>query len=142
MRHAQEPRAARARAGVALVSEFLLAHAADHLTLEELAAVAGLSRYHVIRAFRARYGVTPFAYQRGLRVQRACEVLARGGTVAAAVAAGAFADQSHLGRMFLGIVGVTPGQYRARAGAEPGIEAEAHRNRTCRAAARAEHHRL
>lgn len=54
--------------------------AQDELSLAELGDVAGLSRYHLIRMFSQRYGLTPFAYQRTLRVRRAREQLVRGST--------------------------------------------------------------
>src|SRR5215472_6902729 len=40
-----------------------------------LAAQAGYSRYHFIRAFRAAYGATPGDYLSRRRVERACELL-------------------------------------------------------------------
>lgn len=94
------------------VRSYLVAHVEDEVTLDELAVVAGLSRYHMIRAFRESFHVTPFAYLRRLRIERSREVLARGGDLGEAVAAGKFADQSHLGRMFRAHYGVSPGRYR------------------------------
>lgn len=92
--------------------ELLLDRLAETVSLQELADAAGVSRYHLIRLFTARYGFTPLAYQRNERVRRAREVLAHGGAISAAVAAGGFADQSHLGRAFVAVMGVTPGRYR------------------------------
>jgi AraC-like DNA-binding protein len=82
------------------------------LTLDELAAAAGLSRYYFLRAFRRAVGVTPHAYLTGRRIAAAKAFLA--GTVPlseVAVACG-FYDQSHFTRSFKGCTGVTPGQYR------------------------------
>lgn len=98
-------------AGITRVRDFLHAHLADEVTLDQLARIAGLSRYHVIRSFRRRFGTTPFAYQRTLRLHRAREVLAHGGAIRDAVAAGRYADPSHLGRAFFSCYGVTPGRY-------------------------------
>jgi AraC-like DNA-binding protein len=105
-------RVVRTTAGIMRARELLNDRAGDELSLAELANVAGVSRYHLIRLFHKQYGLTPFAYQRNLRVQRAREHLARGGSIASAAAAAGFADQSHLGRSFLSVMGVTPGQYR------------------------------
>jgi AraC-like DNA-binding protein len=86
------------------------------VSLVELAGVAGLSRFELIRRFGAQNGLTPHAYQRDLRVDRA-RALLRDGVPAAAVAATCgFADQPHLSRVFKRLVGVTPGAY-ARAAA-------------------------
>lgn len=66
----------------------------------------------MIRLFRVRYGVTPFGYQRNLRVERACNALRRGESLAEIATNLGFADQSHLGRAFRKVMGATPGQYR------------------------------
>jgi AraC-like DNA-binding protein len=84
----------------------------ENIRLDELARVAELSPFHLIRLFRARYGVTPFAYQRNLRVERARDALRSGGSLAEIAANLGFADQSHLGRAFRKVMGATPGQYR------------------------------
>jgi AraC-like DNA-binding protein len=85
----------------------------ENVTLDELAEAAGLSRFHLIRVFRRRFGVTPFAYQRSQRIERARAVLRTGRSIADVAAAAGFADQSHLGRSFRAVMGATPGQYRA-----------------------------
>jgi AraC-like DNA-binding protein len=87
---------------------------AEPVRLEELAAVAGLSRFELARTFRAQVGLPPHAFQLDLRVARARELLAAGEPPVAVAAACGFADQSHLHRVFKRAVGVTPGRYAAR----------------------------
>lgn len=48
---------------------------AEPLGLADLAAAAGYSRYHLVRAFRAAYGETPGKYLSRRRVERAQELL-------------------------------------------------------------------
>ena len=48
---------------------------ADPIDIPALAAGAGYSREHFIRAFRAAYGETPGRYRTRRRVERACELL-------------------------------------------------------------------
>lgn len=48
---------------------------AEPLDLDDLAAAAGYSRYHLVRAFRAAYGETPGRYLTRRRVERAQELL-------------------------------------------------------------------
>lgn len=48
---------------------------ADPIGIPALAAGAGYSREHFIRAFRAAYGETPGRYRTRRRVERACELL-------------------------------------------------------------------
>lgn len=83
----------------------------QRVTLAELATVAGLSRFELIRRFREQNGLTPHAYQTNLRVEEARRLLTAG-TPPAEVAAGCgFADQPHLTRVFKRGVGVTPARY-------------------------------
>jgi AraC-like DNA-binding protein len=81
------------------------------VSLTELAGVAGLSRFELIRRFRAQNGLTPHAYQRDLRIDRARAMMGDGEPLAAVAAACGFADQPHLSRVFKRSVGVTPGAY-------------------------------
>lgn len=82
-------------------------------SLEQLARQAGLSRYQLIRAFRAATGMTPHAYQLNLCVNRARAGLLAGEELADMACRLGFADQSHLQRVFKEHAGVTPGLYRA-----------------------------
>jgi AraC-like DNA-binding protein len=82
------------------------------VSLTELAANAGLSRFHLLRVFRAEVGLTPHVYINHLRVQEAKRMLACGHSIAEAALLCGFADQSHLTRRFKQILGFTPGQYQ------------------------------
>lgn len=101
-----------ADARVAKVRELLDDRTAENVGLDELAAAAGVSRFHLIRVFQRRYGLTPFAYQRNRRIEKARAVLRTGKSIADAAAAAGFSDQSHLGRSFRAVMGSTPGEYR------------------------------
>ena len=97
---------------VGRVRDYLHAHAADTLTLRELADVACLSEYHLSTLFARRYGVALHQYQIQLRLDRAKVLLLAGqpaGTVARQVG---FFDGSHLVRHFKRVVGLTPSRYR------------------------------
>jgi len=86
----------------------------DHpVTIAELAAFAGLSRFQLLRAFKRETGTTPHAYLVQKRVCIARQLLAAGEMPAQAAIAAGFSDQSHMTRAFLRYVGVTPGRYRA-----------------------------
>jgi AraC-like DNA-binding protein len=87
------------------------ASAAD-LTADDLAAVAGCSRYAAYRAFNRAYGLAPSDYQRQLRLRAARRLLSGGVPPAVAAAEAGFADQAHLTRWFRRYYGVTPGAYR------------------------------
>ena len=81
------------------------------VSLAELSAVAGLSRFELVRRFHAQSGVTPHAFQTDLRVQEARRLLAAGSRPAEVAAVCGFADQPHLTRVFKRAVGVSPGRY-------------------------------
>jgi AraC-like DNA-binding protein len=85
------------------------------VSLAELAGVAGLSRFELLRRFAQQNGLTPHAFQRDLRIERARDMLDDGMPAAAVAAACGFADQPHFSRVFKRLVGVPPGAY-ARAG--------------------------
>jgi AraC-like DNA-binding protein len=81
------------------------------VTLAELAAVAGLSRFELVRRFREQSGVTPHAYHINLRLEEARRRLTAGQAPATVAADCGFADQPHLSRVFKRAVGVSPGRY-------------------------------
>ncbi|HEX3777293.1 MAG TPA: AraC family transcriptional regulator [Polyangiaceae bacterium] len=87
-----------------------LEHEGFQVDLDTLAAAAGLSKFHALRAFKRRYGLTPHAYQMCVRVRRVAHLLLAGTAPAEAAAACGFADQSHMNRHFKRILGVTPKQ--------------------------------
>jgi AraC-like DNA-binding protein len=98
------------------VARLVMTRLADELTcppgLAEMAAAAGLSRYQLVRSFRAEVGMPPYAWLAQHRVARARLLLDRGHLPAEAALLTGFADQAHLTRWFRRVVGVTPGAYR------------------------------
>lgn len=82
------------------------------VSLEALAAVAGMSRYRLIRAFRAATGMTPHAWWLNDRINQGRGLLRAGRAIAEVAHGLGFADQSHFQRMFKAHAGVTPGGYR------------------------------
>lgn len=101
------------RAGrYAPVIDYLQANLAQRVTLEELAAVAGLSPFHFLRSFRAQYDVTPQQLLMALRLGAAKRRLAAGDAPAVVAADTGLADQAHLTRAFVRRYGVTPARYQ------------------------------
>jgi len=105
----------RERGPVRQAQDYLDACYADNVDLATLADVAGVSRFHLIRAFRKQTGLTPHAWLTDRRVKAARAMLAGGRSPGEAAAACGFADQSHLTRAFKARVGITPGRFRAAA---------------------------
>lgn len=99
-----------------LVREHVQGHLTGTLTLDELAAAAGLSTFHFARRFRASTGTTPHEFVLRHRVDRARRLLERTGIPLPEVAATCgFADQSHMNRVLRRRLGATPGEVRRRA---------------------------
>ncbi|HEX2892137.1 AraC family transcriptional regulator [Vineibacter terrae] len=89
----------------------------EHWSLDALAALAGMSRFALCRAFRRAYGVPPYTYLLACRLARARQDLAAGVPAAEAALAAGFVDQSHLTRNLKRRFGMAPGRFaRAAAG--------------------------
>jgi AraC-like DNA-binding protein len=86
---------------------------AANLDLSRLAAVAGVTRFQVIRDFKHTAAMTPGQYLRDRRIHAALELLKTDMPLAGIAAELGFADQSHLTRLFKTMKGVSPGAYRA-----------------------------
>jgi AraC family transcriptional regulator len=101
------------RAWLEPVRERLHVQLGQRVSLDELAASAGVHPGYLARSFRERYGVSVGEYVRRLRLDWATAQLAATDTPLAVLAAEAgFADQSHFTRAFKGYAGLTPGKYR------------------------------
>src|SRR6266446_4595431 len=57
---------------------FIESHLAAELTLDEIAGVAGISRFHMVRAFAAATGLSVMRYVRARRLSEAARSLAAG----------------------------------------------------------------
>jgi len=96
------------------VLDHVAAHYAAAVSLDALAAVAGLSPSHFSRVFRQTIGRSPMQFVAAYRVEQAKRRLADPQTSLSEVAlACGFADQAHFTRTFKQAEGLTPGAYRA-----------------------------
>jgi AraC-like DNA-binding protein len=64
-----------------IARDVLRARYSEPLLLRELAASAGLSEFHFLRAYRAAFGETPHQHFTRLRLEHAKRALARGAAV-------------------------------------------------------------
>ena len=93
--------------------EFMNAHLATDLTLEDVARQVGVSPRHFARAFRQSVGLPPHQWLLRRRIDRARQLLASGDSPLAEVAVRCgFAGQSHFTSTFRRATGITPGRYR------------------------------
>ena len=85
------------------------------LSLSELAAVAGLSHYHLQRLFKAIVGVTPKAYAIAQRQQRVRDGLQHGTSVTQTIYDAGFGTSSQFYAGASEMLGMAPSQYKAGA---------------------------
>ncbi len=107
--HALKPRP------LARVLDYVETHLTEEIRLEALAAIAGMSKSHFIRAFRAATTRTPYAYVIGQRLARATQALrSSDDSVARVGAAAGFTSASCFSNVFRRHFGLSPAEYRRR----------------------------
>ena len=95
------------------VLAYVDARLASPISLDDLASVAGVSRFHFHRQFRKSVGVTPRAYVMRARIERAKGLLTESDlTVGEVSGAVGFADQSHFSNIFRRFTAMTPRGFR------------------------------
>lgn len=93
---------------------YIQSHFAEPCTLEALAGLAGLSRYHFIRSFRNATGQSPIQYLISMRVRAAADWLLTTSAPIAQVALDVgFNDISHFYACFRSAFHCTPRQWRS-----------------------------
>jgi AraC family transcriptional regulator len=95
---------------------FVESHLARELTLDEIAGVAGISRFHMVRAFAAATGMSVMRYVRARRLSEAARALAAGAPDILTLALDAdYGSHEAFTRAFRDHFGVTPETVRASA---------------------------
>jgi AraC family transcriptional regulator len=96
------------------VRELLHSEFRSRLRLETLAEFAGVHEVHLARSFKRKYGCSPMYYIRRLRFAWARNELTTSDRPIAEIAIEAgFTDQSHFGRHFRRLTGMSPAAYRS-----------------------------
>ncbi|WP_070964406.1 AraC family transcriptional regulator [Vibrio sonorensis] len=94
--------------------QYLHDHWQENISLDELEPITGVSKFQLIRSFKACYGFTPHQYLILLKIQRARYMLQQGESCVDTSLSCGFFDQSHFSRNFKKVYGVTPGNYIPR----------------------------
>jgi len=96
-------------------------HYQSPLDLDQLASVAGVSKFHFARSFEATYGETPIRYLTRRRIERAQDLLrAANLTVTEVCMLVGFASLGSFSSRFTQLVGESPTAYRDRWAARGG----------------------
>jgi len=118
LRHGGLPAAQTTRrdGGVILaLRDYLEAHYAEAVSLEQLGQQLQRHPRHLIEAFRRVYGVPPHTYLLQRRVREAKRRLLAGEAVVAVALDLGFYDQAHFSTTFKRFTGVSPGLFRRSA---------------------------
>lgn len=95
--------------------EYIEEHLDQDISLEEMAASAGVSKTEVLRCFHKTLQTTPYSYVMEVRLSKASELLAETGLPVGEIASRTgFNQQSYFGKRFKEKMGVTPLEYRRK----------------------------
>lgn len=103
------------RLDIAAIVTFVEENLNTNLGLVDVARIVGCSPDHFARQFKQTFGLSPYQYILGRRIERAKSLLGdpRRSIVDVALACG-FSSQAHLSALFKRSTGMSPGLYRRR----------------------------
>jgi len=92
--------------------DYILESLEHNISIDDIANVANMSKFHFIRQFRLQFGITPHQYVLSCRVNLARRIIESGKSLNQAAFAAGFADDSHLNRHFKRVYGLTPRRFQ------------------------------
>lgn len=96
-----------------LIKRYLDSNFADPITLDQLAALAHMSKYYLVHAFTRHTGLSPISYLNAKRLETSRELLSTTDYSIAQIASlVGFSSQSYFAQVFKKEAGMTPAQYR------------------------------
>lgn len=93
------------------VSAYIDGHLPEKITVDDLAEVAHMSKYHFLRKFKDLTGVTVHSFLINKRLISACKALKEGKSVTESYIESGFSDYTSFLRNFRDTFGVSPGKY-------------------------------
>ncbi|MDD5698144.1 MAG: AraC family transcriptional regulator [Victivallaceae bacterium] len=106
------------RESLASAYEYINEHPNRELDLSFLAGQAGMSRFHLVRSFKAKYGEPPIRYLRKLRIEKAKNLLLQEPAdrkIYEIAATAGFNDPLYFSRIFKQCTGMSPEKFRTYA---------------------------
>ena len=97
------------------VQRILIERFSERITLDDLAADTGFSKFYLERNFNERFGLPIHQALKRVRLARAMDLLRQGERPSAVARAVGFADQPHLSRVFREEFGISPRTFAAGA---------------------------
>ena len=95
-----------------LARDLLCERYAEPLRLRELADAAGLSEFHLLRAYRAAFGETPHQHFTRLRLEHAKRALARGAAVTDVCFDVGYSSLGSFSSLFARVTGRSPREWQ------------------------------
>ena len=96
-----------------IIDGFLEKNIDSQVTLEEMAEVSGLSKFHFAKKFQKQTGLSPVRYFLELKIKHACELIDRTQLTIKEVSSRlGYDDPYYFSRLFKKIMGISPKQYR------------------------------
>ena len=105
------PPASESTHEIKAVCTYIEANYTKTITLNDLSNLTGWSKYHLLRTFTKKMGISPNSYLETIRVNHAKKLLEQGIKPIEVTFLTGFSDQSHLTKFFKRQVGLTPKQY-------------------------------
>ena len=100
---------------VARIRDLMRSRLAESLTLDALAAHAGMSKYHFLRRYKAATGCPPMRDLRMMRLRKARDLLLTTDDTLCKIAMDTgFCDEYHLSHLFREKLGASPGEVRGK----------------------------
>jgi len=94
------------------IKAYMDEHFNELIRLDDLADMSGMTKFSILRKFKARYKLSPHAYLVNKRINHAKQLLMDGETVANTAVTCSFFDQSHFVKTFRQYVGIRPVDYK------------------------------
>lgn len=106
-------RAELSRRQLVQATEFIETHCFQTIRLSDLATAIGLSQTHLSHAFKASTGMPPHRWQMHCRIRKVQQLLlSKDASLTEVADIAGFSDQAHFTRVFKGVVGITPAEWR------------------------------
>ena len=96
---------------VGQVLSYVEEHITENITVDELAELVHMSKYHFLRKFKELTGMTVHGFVTNKRLIKACELLKEGESITQVTQECGFTDYSSFLRNFKSTFGVAPGKY-------------------------------
>lgn len=105
----------------AAVRRYIDAHFKESISLDHLAQIAHVNKYHLAHSFKETFGVSPIAYQLSRRLEESCHLLRQTDLSLSQIAhVLGFSSSSYFSQIFRKNKHMSPSEYRRLADSSPG----------------------